>query len=117
MQSRIYTSLFTVIVGMSLASSCDRNEVETLAGKLPDPIHILLRAAEKERVSADQSFAFSFFENVFDEESLDKDRNFMVSPLSLSMALAMTLQPFIDATFLSKLSVSGKNSEHIRRMR
>jgi serpin B len=90
MQSRIYTSLFTVIVGMSLASSCDRNEVETPAGKLPDPIHIQLRAAEKERVSADQSFAFSFFENVFDEESLDKDRNFMVSPLSLSMALAMT---------------------------
>src|SRR5690554_6413701 len=90
MKSRIYTVLFTAIIGLSLASSCDKNEVETPSGTLTDPIQINLRSAEQEMVKTDQSFAFAFFENVFDEESLDKDHNFMVSPLSLSMALAMT---------------------------
>ena len=90
MRSRIYTILFTAIIGLSLASSCDKNEVEAPSGKLTDPIQINLRSAEQEMVKTDQSFAFAFFENVFDEESLDQDHNFMVSPLSLSMALAMT---------------------------
>ncbi|HCM20585.1 MAG TPA: hypothetical protein DIC46_07365, partial [Porphyromonadaceae bacterium] len=46
--------------------------------------------AEKEMVQSDQQFAFEFFAHVFDEERADKDANFMVSPFSLSMALAMT---------------------------
>lgn len=41
-------------------------------------------------VKSDQTFAFEFFANIFDKEAADKDKNFMVSPLSLSIALAMT---------------------------
>ncbi|WP_352423552.1 serpin family protein [Proteiniphilum sp.] len=74
------------------ALSCDKNDGGVRAKDLPDPIKIELRTAEQEMVRADQTFAFEFFEQMFEEESLDKkDKNFMVSPLSLSMALTMTL--------------------------
>ena len=59
-------------------------------GELSDPIQIELRSEEKKMIESDQAFAFDFFENVFREEALDEDANFMVSPLSLSMALMMT---------------------------
>ncbi len=59
-------------------------------GKLPDPIRIELRSVEKEMISSDQAFAFEFFENLYLEETKGDDANFMVSPLSLSMALMMT---------------------------
>lgn len=38
----------------------------------------------------DQQFAFELFSNVFSEEAKGEDKSFMVSPFSLSMALAMT---------------------------
>ncbi|MBK5196262.1 MAG: serpin family protein, partial [Proteiniphilum sp.] len=91
MRSRIYSILFTTVIGISLASSCDKNDVETPSGELPDPIQINLRSAEQEILKTDQAFAFAFFDKVFEEESVAEDPNFMVSPLSLSMALAMTL--------------------------
>lgn len=90
MRTKIHTLLLAGIAGLSLASSCDKNNSEINTGDLPDPILINLRSSEKEMVQSDQSFAFAFFANVFDEESVGEDRNFMVSPLSLSMALAMT---------------------------
>lgn len=40
-------------------------------------------------VIAEQTFDFKFFAHIFDEEAAGEDNNFMVSPLSLSMALAM----------------------------
>ena len=45
--------------------------------------------AENALMSSDQAFAFEFFGKVFAAEKLDQDVNFMVSPFSLSMALAM----------------------------
>ena len=91
MRSRIYSILFTTVIGISLASSCDKNDVEAPSGELPDPIQINLRSAEQVILKTDQSFAFAFFDKVFEEESVAEDPNFMVSPLGLSMALAMTL--------------------------
>ncbi|OPZ14958.1 MAG: Serpin (serine protease inhibitor) [Bacteroidetes bacterium ADurb.BinA261] len=90
MRTKIHTLLLAGITGLSLASSCDKNNGDSDTQDLPDPIQISLRSAEKEMVQSDQSFAFAFFENVFNEESVAEDHNFMVSPLSLSMALAMT---------------------------
>ena len=78
------------IAGTLLVVSCDRSDEEIPMGELPDPIRIELRSVEKEMISSDQAFAFEFFENVYREEALGKDANFMVSPLSLSMALMMT---------------------------
>lgn len=51
---------------------------------------IQLRGSEASMQKSDQAFAFDFFAKVFDEEQNDNDENFMVSPFSLSMALAMT---------------------------
>lgn len=85
------TNLFIyALLGCAVAvTSCDKNS-NTEFGNLPEPAKIELRAAEKKMLKSDQAFAFEFFANVFDEEAADKDENFMVSPLSLSMALAMT---------------------------
>lgn len=90
MKSKIFSTFLLVVSGMFLAASCDKNGNDINTGDLPDPIQIDLRAAEEEMVKSDQQFAFAFFSNVFNEEAAGKDKNFMVSPLSLSMALAMT---------------------------
>ncbi|WP_298649653.1 serpin family protein [uncultured Proteiniphilum sp.] len=90
MQSKIYSFTMVIVASLFLSVSCDKNGGDVRTGDLPDPIRIDLRSSEQEMVRADQSFAFEFFENVFVEESLQEDNNFMVSPLSLSMALAMT---------------------------
>jgi serpin B len=79
-----------IITSLFWAMSCDKNGSDVQAGDLLDPIRIDLRSAEQQMVRADQTFAFEFFEHLFVEESLGEDNNFMVSPLSLSMALAMT---------------------------
>ena len=68
------------------------------SGELPNPVQIDLRSAEKEMVESDQRFAFDFFANLFEEEALDEDNDFMVSPLSLSMALSMTRNGAIGET-------------------
>ncbi|SCD21169.1 SERine Proteinase [Proteiniphilum saccharofermentans] len=91
MLSKINSLLLMVIItSLFWAMSCDKNGSDVRAGDLPDPIRIDLRSAERQMVRADQTFAFEFFEHLFVEESLGEDNNFMVSPLSLSMALAMT---------------------------
>lgn len=90
MLSKFNSILLVIITSLFGAVSCDKNDSGVRAGDLPDPINIVLRSAEQEMVRADQGFAFEFFEQLFQEEALDEDKNFMVSPLSLSMALSMT---------------------------
>ncbi|MDI9604906.1 MAG: serpin family protein [Bacteroidota bacterium] len=89
-----YFTQFSVVIACALLTvSCDKSqevEEDVLKGELPDPIRTELRSVEKKMISSDQAFAFEFFENVYQEEALDEDANFMVSPLSLSMALMMT---------------------------
>ncbi len=73
-----------------MLSGCEKSDNDIKAGDLPDPIEIELRSTDKEILKTDQQFAFEFFANVFDEEAKGEDKSFMVSPFSLSMALAMT---------------------------
>ena len=84
---------FTIIIStlVMMSASCEGKHNEIDLNNLPEPINIDLRSSETEMVSSDQSFAFKFFANVYSEESADEDNSFMVSPLSLSMALAMTM--------------------------
>jgi len=84
----LLSALLTILLFAS--SSCDKNEKLPDNGELPDPIEISLRGEEVEMLEADQQFAFDFFTRVYDAERIGQDRNFMISPLSLSMALAMT---------------------------
>lgn len=90
MKLKIFPLIASMIIGVFFTAACDKSEHESPATKLPDPIRISLKSVEEQIVKSDQTFAFEFFEKVFYEESLGEDKNFMVSPLSLSMALAMT---------------------------
>ena len=82
------------------SSSCDKkvpeledeNEenVDVTMKELPKPLKIELQRVDTSMVKSDQAFAFEFFTKVFNEELSEDDKNFMVSPFSLSMALAMT---------------------------
>ena len=88
------TMLTCVLIFLSVllaSNSCDKNVDEIkVSANLPEPLKIDLRGVETSMIKSDQTFAFKFFSNVFDEEQKDADENFMVSPFSLSMALAMT---------------------------
>ena len=85
------TSLLFALSVLITSSSCDKAvQSENTTDKLPEPIKIELNAADNAMLQSDQAFAFEFFSKVFDEEQKENDLNFMVSPFSLSMALAMT---------------------------
>ena len=85
------TSLLFALNVLITSSSCDKAvQLENTTDKLPKPIKIELKAADNAMLQSDQAFAFEFFSKVFDEEQKENDLNFMVSPFSLSMALAMT---------------------------
>lgn len=76
-----------------MSSSCDKNVNEILdneTNEITEPLKVDLQGVETQMLQSDQAFAFDFFSKVFDEERNDKNGNFMVSPFSLSMALAMT---------------------------
>lgn len=90
-KSKISILLLIIAATILMASSCEGKESEIDLENLPKPKNIELRSSEIEMVKSDQSFAFNFFANVYAEESEDGDNSFMVSPLSLSMALAMTM--------------------------
>lgn len=71
-------------------AGCEKPDIVPITKDLPAPMKIELRSEEVRLVKTDQQFAFEFFSNVFDEEAKGEDQSFMVSPFSLSMALAMT---------------------------
>ena len=85
---KITTSLLLLSIVL-IFISCEKSTLDK-ENKLPEPMKIQLRGSEASMQKSDQAFAFDFFAKVFDEEQNDNDENFMVSPFSLSMALAMT---------------------------
>lgn len=89
MSSKIKLTSSLLLVAVVLAG-CEKSDNETVPKNLPAPLEITLRAEEAGIVKNDQQFAFELFSNVFNEEAKGEDKSFMVSPFSLSMALAMT---------------------------
>lgn len=109
-----FTFIITSLVLMSASCEGKHNEIDL--NNLPEPIKIDLRSSETEMVSSDQSFAFNFLANVYAEESVDEDNSFMISPLSLSMALAMTMNGAEGETksaMLETLNLKGFTSDEI----
>ena len=93
MNLKITSFLFALSVLLT-ANSCDNtSQIEDqIDDDLPYPINIQLNTVENSLIKSDQTFAFEFFSKVFAEEQKDENTNFMISPFSLSMALAMNLE-------------------------
>lgn len=97
MSSKIKLTSSLLLVAVVLAG-CEKSDNETVPKNLPAPLEITLRAEEAGIVKNDQQFAFELFSNVFSEEAKGEDKSFMVSPFSLSMALAMTWNGAVGET-------------------
>ena len=98
----ILTCLLLIISSLLTINSCDKKSLEDEV-KLSEPMKIELQAAEASILKSNQAFAFDFFTKVLNEE----DQNFMVSPFSLSMALAMTSNGSANDTKLAIQNTLG----------
>ncbi len=80
-------SFAVFLVGLLLFITCDSNITgpEGPSGELPRELTVL----EKSLIEADQSFSYDIFRQTVSWET--EYENLMISPLSISMALAMTL--------------------------
>lgn len=83
-------------------NSCEKSSADKEI-KLSEPMKIELRGTEASILKSDQAFAFDFFAKVFNKE----DDSFMVSPFSLSMALAMTWNGSANDTKLAMQNTLG----------
>ena len=82
MKTTIVTFLAFVLL---IFSSCHQEEIDTNNGEYQE---IQLDEKSAQIVKADNEFGFELFQNVFTSET--EHENIMVSPLSVSLALAMT---------------------------
>jgi len=71
-----------MIVVILLTSGCNSQN-----GVAPDPGNIVLNEKSVQLVNSDNAFSFNLLSNIPE----DQDHNLMVSPLSISLALSMTL--------------------------
>ncbi|MDR2916602.1 MAG: serpin family protein [Tannerella sp.] len=85
--------VFPLILMTPFLFACDSDKDSDYGKKLPDAEPINLRLAEK--VETDNSFALDLFRTTYNSD--DKE-NVFVSPLSVSMALSMTLNGAKGAT-------------------
>jgi serpin B len=77
------TKILAAIMVISFSISGCRNN----NGTVPDPGNIVLTEKSLQLVKSDNSFSFNLLSNIPEDHS----RNLMVSPLSVSLALSMTL--------------------------
>lgn len=83
--------------------------VDDPKGELPRDLTV----TEKKVIEADQSFSYELFRNTVD---FDDEENIMISPLSVSMALSMTLNGAEGETFdamRETLKMSGMNLDEV----
>jgi len=83
----------SILALLAFFSSCEKSD-NSNSIVLTDPIDIELNSTQTRILQSDKNFAFDFFSKIF----ADEDKNFMVSPFSLSMALSMTWNGAAGAT-------------------
>ncbi len=109
MSSRLFFALL-VAAGLALWQGCSRVSGPTTSGNNPP-----LSQSEKQVESAANSFSTVLFDNVAEQEVA---KNFFISPLSVSMALAMTLNGSTGQTYTamqSTLGLIGLTNEQINQ--
>ena len=110
--NKLFKAITFIIFIFLLAFSCDSNLTgpDGPKGELPRA----LTQNEKNLITADRAFSYEIFRNTvaFDDE----EENVFISPLSISMALAMTLNGAEGETFgqmRETLKLQGMNLEQI----
>lgn len=86
----VKAAILLALVSLGI-TSCEKDDNSVInKKKLPDPIAIELRGSQDKMVKSNTQFATDLFDRVLKEELSKENGNFMISPFSLSMALAMT---------------------------
>lgn len=102
--------LLSLIVGQF---SCQSNNEAQKKAPLPDADPIVLKTQYVEKVKQDNTFAFDLLKTTLEYES---EPNVFISPLSVSMALSMTLNGAKEETFnemRDALRINGYSLEEI----
>lgn len=93
MKTRLF-SLLSFVCVFAVLMSCS-NQITDLADKIEVPEKVTV--AEKKLSKSSQSFSFNLFQRVVAEE--DEKENVFISPLSVSMALGMTINGAKEETY------------------
>jgi serine protease inhibitor len=96
--------IFSLMIPL-LHSSCSKDPVENIPA---DPVAINLTADQISLIGSENSFAFDIYKKVM--ENTAENENIIISPLSLSLALSMTLNGANSTTrtaMLEALRVKG----------
>jgi serine protease inhibitor len=102
-----------IITAVLLTTSCKKQSEEPLP---VDPVPIQLSAQQAELVDSGNSFAFDIFRNVAEAE--EEGKNLMISPLSISVALSMTLNGAEGTTreaILEALRNNGMTADDVNK--
>jgi serine protease inhibitor len=108
--SYLLSLILTVVI---LTASCKKQSEEPLA---IEPVPIQLSAQQAELVDSGNSFAFDIFRNVAEAEQ--EGKNLMISPLSISVALSMTLNGAVGTTreaILEALRNKGMTADDVNK--
>jgi len=103
--------IYLTVVSL-LFCACDKNNNNGI-DPLPDAKSIELRSELLPKIEQDNAFAFDLFKQVY---QTDKSSNVFISPLSVSMALSMTLNGAKGQTFeemKNALRISGFSMDEI----
>jgi len=94
-----------------LFESCSKNPIEDFP---VEPVPITLTTEQVLLIESENTFAFDIFKNVLDNSS--ESENIIISPLSISLALSMTLNGANGTTreaMIEALRINGINPEEI----
>ncbi len=98
---------------MILSTSCSKADDEELP---TEPVQIDLSASQVSLVNSGNNFAFDLFRSILAESA--EDENIIISPLSVSVALSMTLNGASGQTredMLATLGISGLPDDEINQ--
>jgi serpin B len=97
-----WTRIAFVLASLAIVAGCELVSPEGEEDALP-----ILNAAEKNRVAEANSFGFELLQELVKQE---KDNNVIISPLSVSLALGMTLNGAAGTTYDEMAEVLGMDS-------
>ncbi len=96
-----------------ISSSCSKENDEKLPG---EPVPIEVTSGQISLINSENTFAFDLFRSVLQASS--EDKNIIISPLSVSVALSMTLNGASGQTredILATLGISGLSDTEINQ--